>query len=288
MRALSLLVVDGNTNDVNEANLAAGGVRTGDGYAAVLKRIAPDSTCTIVRPADDGLNCLPEGEDFKDFDGISWTGSAANVYEDKQHVRDQIELAGRAFESGTPFFGSCWGLQVTTEALGGKVILNPRGREICIGRRILLTDEGRDHCMYDGKPTAFDAVTVHKDEVSEMPSGARLLASNEMSNVQAVEIVDGNKHFWGVQYHPEFSLGDIANIMSRYGTGLIDDGLFASEPEAADFQQALKDLHLDPSRKDLAFRFSADRTVLDFDLRTLEIRNWIDKIVRPRATAKTR
>ncbi len=283
MSSLSLLVVDGNTNETNESNLAAGGVRTGDGYAAVLKRIAPDNVCTIVPAADEGMKCLPDGKSFKDFDGIAWTGSAANVYEDKQHVRDQIALAGEAFESGTPFFGSCWGLQIVAEALGGKVILNPRGREIGIGRRIVLTDEGRGHGMYDGKPTAFDAVTVHKDEISEMPKGARLLASNEVSHVQAVEIIDGNNHFWGVQYHPEFSLGDIAIIMSRYGTGLIDDGLFSDEQEAAHFRQGLKDLHQDPMRNDLAFRYSADRTVLDFDLRTLEIRNWIDKIVRPRS-----
>ena len=47
-----------------------------------------------------------------------------------------------------------------------------------------------------------------------------------MSDVQAAEIKLDGATAWGVQYHPEFSLGDMAAIVRRYGRRLIERGLF--------------------------------------------------------------
>ena len=54
----------------------------------------------------------------------------------------QVELARAVYKSGTPFFGSCWGLQVATVAAGGSVRQNPRGREVGIARDLTLTSAG--------------------------------------------------------------------------------------------------------------------------------------------------
>ena len=60
----------------------------------------------------------------------------------------QIELMARTFESGVSSFGSCWGLQIAAVACGGKVELNPKGREVGVGRKVMLSGEGRDHPMF--------------------------------------------------------------------------------------------------------------------------------------------
>ena len=57
-------------------------------------------------------------------------------------VTRQIDLVRAALATGTPMFGSCWGLQVITAAAGGSVRKNPKGREIGFGRGIRLTEAG--------------------------------------------------------------------------------------------------------------------------------------------------
>ena len=125
---------------------------------------------------------FPQGLGVGDFDGVWISGSPYNAYRlDQPSVKDQIELTREIWDKGIPAFGSCWGLQVMTAALGGTVRLNPRGREIGIARNICLTDAGRQHAMYEDKRDAFDAVCVHEDEVAALPACATLLASNAMS-----------------------------------------------------------------------------------------------------------
>ena len=42
-----------------------------------------------------------------------------------------------------------------------------------------------------------------------------------MSEVQAAEIWLGRGVFWGVQYHPEYGLHDVAAVIRRYGQTLL-------------------------------------------------------------------
>ena len=120
-------------------------------------------------------------------------------------------------------------MQLITVAAGGTVRANPKGREIGVGRRIALTSAGREHPMYAGKAPVFDAVTVHLDEIETLAPGTTVLAANAQSAVQAAEIEVDGAVAWAVQYHPEFSLADMAAIVRRYGQRLIGEGFFADE-----------------------------------------------------------
>ena len=95
---------------------------------------------------------------------------------------------------------------------------NPKGREIGFGRRIRLTEPGRKHPMYVGKPEVFNAPTVHLDEVETIAPGTTMLATNEVSDVQSAEIRVNGAVAWGVQYHPEYPLREIAAIVRRIGS----------------------------------------------------------------------
>lgn len=273
-----ILVIDGNEAATRKKHMSVGGTSSGEGYAATLKRLNADIDTDIVRPADEDPK-LPEGVALKDYQGAVITGSALNVYSRELAVQRQIELVKAAFDAGLPCFGSCWGLQVGVTAAGGTVVRNPRGREFGFGRRIMLTPAGRDHAMFQGKPEVFEAPTVHVDTVESLPANSTPLAHNDMG-LQAAEIkLKSGATFWGVQYHPEYSLAEIAAMARRYGEVLIRDGLVTDQAELDQLSADLVALDQNPEDARLAWRFGVGPTVTDAGLRLAEIRNWLEKQV---------
>ncbi len=282
-----ILIVDGAPSASQDLLVASGGRRHGPNYGAALASQARDSVGdvrTYVLGAADGES-LPQGMALSDFDGIAWTGSPLNAYHDTPEVTRQIEFARTAFASGVPCFGSCWGLQVMMVALGGTVRLNPRGAEMGVARSILLTDAGRAHPMYAGKPAVFDALCVHQDEVDSLPDGAIRLAGNGVSDVQAVSLHEGDRSFWGVQYHPEYDLLQIAAMFKRSAKRLVDRGLMSDMPTAERFADELRALHDDPSRKDIAWRYGISADIIEPDRHRVEFANWLKTEVAPRMKA---
>lgn len=271
-----VLVVEGNTLATSEVMKSLGGTPYGISYAALLEALNPNVECTVAYPSEDGPDCVPDQKTFRDFDGILWTGSALNCYNTSPEVTSQIEMAENAYASGTPVFGSCWGLQIMTLALGGKVRCNPKGRELGIGREITLTPKGENHPMYAGKENIFDAFQVHMDEVETLPEGAVVLAGNAMSDVQAVVIDHGDSSFWGVQYHPEFDFATMAVIMQRLTDAILKEGLFDSREPVEKIISDYEVLDKDDSPAD-AHRLTP--AVQDPRLRRLEISNWLNEKV---------
>ncbi|KAA5604933.1 type 1 glutamine amidotransferase [Roseospira marina] len=282
---LRFLLVEGNPREARDAATQAGAQVASALYARTLQALSPAGTrVETVFPTDADGSDLPAGIDWGQVDAVAWTGSALNVYDDHTpEVARQIALADVVFGQGVPFFGSCWALQVATVAAGGTVAANPRGREVGLARKILLTDGGRAHPLYAGRAPVFDAVAIHTDEVTRRPPDCTVLAGNAMSVVQAAEIRHRGGTFWGVQYHPEFDIREIGRLCRRYADTLIARGMFADR-EALDRHvaecEALAD---DPAgRADLAWRLGVDADVLDPRTRLTEVRNWIECQVIPR------
>ena len=272
-----ILVIDGNTAETRALHVASGGTSSGEGYAAILKGLEPGLECDILRPADEEPR-LPAGVALKDYAGAAITGSALNVYSRELAVQRQLELAREVFAAGVPCFGSCWGLQVGVTAAGGSVVRNPRGREFGFGRRITLTQQGRNHAMFAGKPEVFEACTVHVDTVESLPANSTALAHNDMG-LQAVEIKLKSSTFWGVQYHPEFSCAEIAAMARRYGAVLIRDGLVKDQADLDVFCADLIALNDTPDDARLAWRFGVGVSITDPSIKLAELRNWLDKQV---------
>ncbi len=287
MPAPRLLVIEGNTAEGRALLAAAGGRAPSQGYAELLRKLLPGAVTDICYPADPGAN-LPDRAGVESYDGAVITGSALHVYHRGPHIDPQIELARAVLAAGTPLFGSCWGLQVITVATGGSVRRNPLGREIGFGRRIRLTAAGRGHPMYAGKDEVFNAVTVHLDEVETVAPGTQVLSANAVSAVQSAEIRHEGAVAWGVQYHPEYTLSDIAATLRRYGKALVNEGFFPDEANLVAYSKEIDAIAADPAIKWLTWRHALDRLILDDEIRTREIRNWIEHQLLPVRAARGR
>ena len=275
-----ILILEGYTKKARDELQAGGASLAGDLYAAMLQKCLPEAKCEILYPADPGV-ALPQGSALTDYDAIAWTGCSLTVFEDVPEVRSQVEFARAAFAAGIPSFGSCWAAQIAVVAAGGIVQPNPRGREMGIARKVALTPEGRGHPMYEGKTSVFDAFISHVDEITHLPPGAVRLSGNAFTPVQSVAVTHQGGVFWGLQYHPEYNLREIARLTYCRIDKLMSLGFFADRQAALDYVKLLETLYEDPSRGDIAWLLGIDEDVTNEDIRCLEVRNWIDRLVIP-------
>ena len=253
-----------------------------DLFMDFLKRYLPAAAVDVCFVADPD-QALPSGAALEAYSGYIWTGSDLTIYDaGDSRVTRQIELARAIFAAGVPMFGSCWGVQMAAVAAGGVVAKNPKGREWGIARDITLTAEGRQCSLMAGKPERFDGFIMHLDEVTRLPPGATLLAVNDHTRVQALEVRHGKGVFWATQYHPEFNFQEMGRLIAARAQPLVAEGFFAKETDAQDHAANMVALHRDPQSAPLRAALAVGDDILDPIIREQELRNWIDHLVLPR------
>lgn len=271
------LIAQSELPEEREVRRKRAGKSSGETYAATLEQMQRDVRTTIVSPADDG-DAIPTKEWLDQFDAVFLTGSPMHVYDDTPDVRRQLEFMRRVFDVGLPSFGSCAGLQIATAAAGGTVRKMPERMEAGIARRITATPDGSKHPLLAGRPASWDAPAIHGDEVCELPPGATRLAGNAVTTVQAAEIRCRRGVFWGVQYHPELALREIAIALRAQRDELVEGGL-ARTAEDVDLRAGEIDaLHDDPDCRALRWRLGVDGEFAEEALRRREIGNFIEAL----------
>ena len=254
------------------------GTSSGETYIGTLLELVPDARCERITPADAGARSC-DAKALSAYDAVFLSGSPLHLYEASPEVDRIVAFMRAVFASGTPSFGSCAGLQVATVAAGGTVRAMTGRHEAGFARRITPTEAGAEHPLIAGRPRAYDAATVHSDEVATLPPGATLLASNAVTQVQAVEIAHDRGVFWGVQYHPELSLHEVAQALRRQADELVEQGLAMSADDVEATAVRIDMLDADPDRRDMAWQLGLDREVTDTTRRRTELRNFIDHLV---------
>ena len=274
---LRLLIAESEPRNDRQQRREATGRSNGETYIDALRAVVPDARFDLHRPAEQSRPAASLDE----YDGVFLSGSPLHVYHDDHDVRANVAFMQAVFASGTPSFGSCAGLHIAVVAAGGTVRRNPDGHEIGLARRITPTPEGSRHPLLYGRPASYDAPAVHGDEVETLPEGAVLLAGNSASAVQAAEIRQGEATFWGVQYHPELPLDELAQAIRRQSEALVARGLAQSEAEVEAQAALFEGLGREPERLDLAWRLGVDREVIESGRRRTELANAIDHLIRP-------
>jgi GMP synthase (glutamine-hydrolysing) len=271
------LIAQSELPEERKARRRRAGKSSGETYAATLEQMQPGIDTTIISPADDTGSGFSV-ERLAQFDAVFLTGSPMHVYDDSPEVRRQLDFMARVFAAGVPSFGSCAGLQIAVAAAGGRVRKMPERMEAGIARRIAPTGAGRNHPLLAGRPPSWDAPAIHGDEVEALPPGATLLASNAVTKVQAAEIRFDHGVFWGVQYHPELALREIALAIAAQSADLVEAGLADEEKDVEAWADDLDALHEAPDDRARRWRLGVDGEFAEERLRRRELSNFLSNL----------
>ena len=140
--------------------------------------------------------------------GLILSGGPASVTDKKSPHPDK-----GIFKLGIPILGICYGMQIITEMLGGKV-KQTKGREY--GKAELFVDDNRS--LFSHIPGNFTCWESHGDHVKKIPPG--FVVGAHTANTPITAILNQKRKIYGVQFHPEVThteKGDqiIANFLFR-------------------------------------------------------------------------
>ncbi len=139
--------------------------------------------------------------------GIIFTGGPASVYAEDSPTCDK-----GIFELGIPVLGICYGCQLMTYLLNGKVSKAP------------VREYGKTEVTVDNNSKLFDGVKEtsicwmsHTDYVEVLPEGFTVSAHSDSCPVAAME--NPSLNLYGVQFHPEV-------VHTQEGTKMLHNFLY--------------------------------------------------------------
>jgi len=135
------------------------------------------------------------GQEFiKSFSpkAVILSGGPSSVYDKGAPV-----LPKEFFSLNVPVLGICYGMQLMSKLLGGRV---ERSKKREYGPAYLDISDTSD--LFSGLGAARVKVWMsHGDRVEEAPEGFEIIARSENSSIAAIK--DSKRRFFGVQFHPE-------------------------------------------------------------------------------------
>jgi len=123
--------------------------------------------------------------------GFILSGGPASVYEPNAPLAPAY-----VYESHLPVLGICYGMQVITKQLGGKVAPGTR-REY--GHAVMHINQV-DSPLFAGLPESTPVWMSHGDKIEEMPPDFHTLAQTENS---PYAVIGNGGGIYGLQFHPE-------------------------------------------------------------------------------------
>ena len=142
----------------------------------------------------------------KNISGIILSGGPLNVYQ-----KNKFSFNKKILKLGIPILGICFGHQILSKELGGKVKKsNSREFGLAVISKIsnsLLTKN------FFNKKNKNEVWMSHADQVTRMPKNFKIVASTKNSKLTIIENIQ-NK-FYGVQFHPEVTHTNKGKILLR-------------------------------------------------------------------------
>ncbi|UCD71413.1 MAG: glutamine-hydrolyzing GMP synthase [Syntrophobacterales bacterium] len=126
--------------------------------------------------------------------GIIFSGGPSSVHDDDAPV-----VQPEILDLGIPILGICYGMQLMTNLLGGKVIKSPK-REY--GKAQIVIDDTSDIFKGFGKSgTRHHVWMSHGDRIEALPDGFKRIAHSKNSPIAAMK--GRGEMLFGLQFHPE-------------------------------------------------------------------------------------
>lgn len=124
--------------------------------------------------------------------GIILTGGPNSVYKE-----DSASCSPELFELGIPVLGICYGSQLMSHLLGGKVATAPTSE---YGKTEVTIDE-QESKIFQGVDKTTICWMSHTDYIAEAPAGFVVTASTPVCPVAAME--NAARNLYATQFHPE-------------------------------------------------------------------------------------
>ncbi|EKB54343.1 glutamine-hydrolyzing GMP synthase [Falseniella ignava] len=124
--------------------------------------------------------------------GIILSGGPHSVYNE-----DSFKIDPAIYELDIPILGICYGMQLTTDMLGGKVQASDK-REY--GQHEIEVSNTTDG-IFQGLSEREQVLMSHSDQVTEVPAGFTVTAHSPNTPIAAMENTE--RRIYGVQFHPE-------------------------------------------------------------------------------------
>jgi GMP synthase (glutamine-hydrolysing) len=136
----------------------------------------------------------------KGFSHVIHSGSALSIVDNAPFVDRAVDYIQRARDKGVFQMGICYGHQLVCRALVGLQAVRacPNGLEA--GWREVTFIDGATNAL--GVRQSEKVWQHHFDEVTELPEGSELWATNSHCRIQAY--VNRDQRLLGTQFHPEF------------------------------------------------------------------------------------
>ena len=140
--------------------------------------------------------------DLAAFDGMVVLGGPQSAMDSPEVSPELVgvrELLGQALAADVPTLAICLGAQLLAQVGGGTVREGIDGPEV--GATLVAKRDAADRDPVFGPlPLSPDVLQFHHDEISQLPTGATLLASNPFYANQAFRV---GQHVYGLQFHIE-------------------------------------------------------------------------------------
>ena len=256
-----ILIVEGNLREENQS-FTDGGIKTHtESLKDSISYYTNDLEIDVANPSSDS-NISDVANDLQKYDGLIWGGSSLNIYSNTPEIRRQIEFMRECQNKIKKIFAICWGMQVAVTAAGGVVKKGEKGSHKGIAYDIEVNDLGLKHKLYKDKEKKFNTPAFNFDEVVKIPDGTKLLASNLVNHVQAINFKEGISDIWGIQYHPEITYNKMISLIHFRKDRLLDRKAFKDEKEIDEHVKKINDVN----------------QLSDKHSRMRELKNWLDYV----------
>ena len=153
----------------------------------IARRVRECNVYSEVVPFDISIEKIKE----KNPKGIIFTGGPASVF-----GKDSPKCDSEIFNLGIPILGICYGMQLMTIILGGKV-------EKATKREYGVTNVKIDNnsLLFKNFNSNNNFLMSHTDFVEDLPSGFKAISSTPSCPNSGME--NKEKKFYGIQFHPE-------------------------------------------------------------------------------------
>jgi GMP synthase (glutamine-hydrolysing) len=140
--------------------------------------------------------------------GFILSGGPSSVYENGAPMAPAY-----IYEKGLPILGICYGMQVLTHQLGGRVA---EGQRKEYGHSVLHLSDAETP-LFAGLPESSPVWMSHGDRIEALPPGFKALAYTENSPVAVMG--NAGQNVYGLQCHPEVA-------HTQYGTAMLKNFVF--------------------------------------------------------------